>query len=41
MYIDKYKMQIQQLCEKHSVKSLFAFGSVLTDKFYSKSEIDF
>ncbi len=29
------------LCQKHSVKRLFVFGSVLTDHFSSESDIDF
>ncbi len=32
--------QIERLCELNKVKSLFAFGSVLTDKFSSDSDID-
>jgi len=32
--------EIAQLCEKHKVKSLYAFGSVLTDRFNSESDID-
>ena len=31
---------IQKLCQSHKVKSLYAFGSVLTDKFNDKSDID-
>ena len=31
---------IQSLCRKHKVKSLFAFGSVLTNKFNAQSDID-
>ena len=40
MYLDSYKNQITLLCEKHNVKHLFAFGSVLTNKFSNKSDID-
>lgn len=32
--------QIKQLCDKHRVKSLFAFGSVTTNKFNSNSDVD-
>jgi len=32
--------QIIRLCELNKVKSLFAFGSVITDKFRSDSDID-
>ena len=31
---------ITKLCELHNVKTLFAFGSVLTDKFDEDSDID-
>jgi predicted nucleotidyltransferase len=32
--------KIKSLCLAHNVKSLFAFGSVCTDKFNDKSDID-
>lgn len=32
--------QIIQLCKTNKVISLFAFGSVITDKFNSESDID-
>ncbi|KUO65441.1 MAG: nucleotidyltransferase family protein [Lutibacter sp.] len=32
--------EIIQLCKEHKVKSLYAFGSVLTDKFNDESDID-
>ena len=32
--------KIHALCEKHSVGELFVFGSILTDKFQSSSDID-
>lgn len=38
--IQKYSQQIEALCKLHNVKTLFAFGSVLSDKFNSKSDID-
>jgi len=31
---------IIKLCEMHKVKSLYAFGSVLTDRFNKESDID-
>ena len=31
---------IKTLCVNHNVKTLFAFGSVCTDKFNDKSDID-
>ena len=40
-----YKEQLEKvidLCEKHNVKRLYAFGSFLTDRFIpGKSDIDF
>ncbi|MFI5222350.1 MAG: nucleotidyltransferase family protein, partial [Bacteroidia bacterium] len=36
LYID----QIKNLCSNNKVKSLFAFGSVTTDKFKPDSDID-
>lgn len=33
--------QIKHLCNEHRVKSLFAFGSVLTKQFNADSDIDF
>lgn len=35
-----YLNDISKLCETHKVKSLYAFGSVLTEKFNSESDID-
>jgi uncharacterized protein len=32
---------IKDLCISHNVSSLFAFGSVCTDKFNDESDIDF
>ncbi len=32
--------KINALCISHNVKSLFAFGSVCTDRFNDKSDID-
>lgn len=32
--------EIIKLCKTHKVKSLYAFGSVLTDRFDKKSDID-
>ncbi len=40
MYLDKYIDEINKLCQKHKVKTLYAFGSVLTDKFGPNSDID-
>jgi len=32
--------QITKLCNEHNVKSLFAFGSVVSDKLKAESDID-
>ena len=39
--LEKYSNDINQLCLAHKVKRLYAFGSVLTDKFAANSDIDF
>jgi uncharacterized protein len=39
--IDAYKDQINTLCKKHQVKSLYSFGSVNTPRFSSESDVDF
>lgn len=33
--------KVSALCEANNVKSLFAFGSICTDKFNKDSDIDF
>jgi predicted nucleotidyltransferase len=38
--LDQYSDGIHQLCVRHKVKSLYAFGSVLSEKFNSGSDID-
>ena len=40
MYLESYKNIISNLCKQHNVKSLYAFGSVLTDRFNDKSDVD-
>ncbi len=35
-----FKPEIIKLCKTHKVKSLYAFGSILTEKYNSKSDID-
>lgn len=35
-----YNTEIYELCLKHSVGELAVFGSILTDKFNAKSDID-
>ena len=38
--LDQYSIDIDKLCASHRVKSLYAFGSVLTDKFNADSDVD-
>jgi uncharacterized protein len=38
--INQHIDQIRQACDSNKVKSLFAFGSVITDKFRNDSDID-
>ena len=38
--LDNHKTDIKRLCEDHSVRNLYAFGSVLTSEFNELSDID-
>lgn len=38
--LDNHINDILNLCKTHNVKSLYAFGSVLTDKFNKESDVD-
>jgi predicted nucleotidyltransferase len=38
--LDKYSNDIHKLCKDHKVRSLYAFGSVLTDQFTKSSDVD-
>ncbi len=38
--LQKYQAAIIKLCKAHKVKSLYAFGSVLSDNFNAESDID-
>ncbi|MGI4020675.1 MAG: nucleotidyltransferase family protein [Janthinobacterium lividum] len=38
--LQPYKPAIAKLCEIHKVKKLYAFGSVLTERFNTDSDID-
>ena len=38
--IDQYTRDIQRLCEQYKVRRLYAFGSVLTDRFKQDSDVD-
>lgn len=40
IFLNNYLSSITALCKKYKVKKLFAFGSVLTNKFTDKSDID-
>jgi len=40
MYIESYTNAVRKLCVKNKVKSLYAFGSVLTNRFNHDSDID-
>ncbi len=40
MFLDSYKNEINTLCLQNKVKSLYVFGSVLTERFSEKSDID-
>lgn len=39
--IELNRQSIIEICEKHRVKTLAVFGSVLTDRFGDDSDIDF
>lgn len=39
--VDLHKEAVLDLCKQHHVKSLSIFGSVLTNTFNEKSDIDF
>lgn len=38
--LEIYSSDIIQLCKTYNVKTLYAFGSVLTDNFNAESDID-
>ena len=38
--LEQNKSKISDLCQKHNVKQLYAFGSVTTDKFHQTSDVD-
>jgi uncharacterized protein len=40
MYLDKFKSDIVFLCKNNKVRTLYVFGSVLTNNFNEKSDID-
>jgi uncharacterized protein len=38
--LEKYRPEIEALCKIYKVKTLYAFGSVLTERFTDESDID-
>lgn len=38
--IKNHRTAITKVCKTHNVRSLYAFGSVLTEKFNTESDID-
>ena len=40
-YLDTYSTDIKRLCSLYNVKTLYAFGSVVSNQFSDKSDIDF
>jgi len=40
MFLDSFKNEIDTLCLQNKVRSLYVFGSVLTERFSEKSDID-
>ena len=41
MYLTSYTQQIRELCKRHKIERLYAFGSVLTERFSEDSDVDF
>ena len=39
-FLSQYNAQIADLCRRYSVERLFAFGSVLTDRFNDESDVN-
>ena len=40
MYLEQYSNSLKDLCKQNKVKTLYVFGSVLTEKFDEESDID-
>ena len=40
IFFGSYKKQLADLCSQYNVKTLHAFGSVLSDKFSEQSDVD-
>ena len=41
LIIEKHKEALKHICEVLKIKRLYAFGSVVSDRFTDKSDIDF
>jgi len=41
LIIEKRKEDLKRICQTLKIKRLYAFGSVVSDKFTDKSDIDF
>jgi len=41
MYLNSHIPQIRELCKRNKVERLYAFGSVLTERFSEDSDVDF
>ena len=41
MYLNSHIQQIRELCERNKVERLYAFGSVLTERFSENSNVNF
>ena len=39
--IDQHKAEILKVCDAYRVKELYVFGSVLSDRFSDRSDVDF
>ena len=39
--LEPYRARIRELCQRHGVAELYAFGSVLRDDFGPDSDVDF
>ena len=40
MYLDSYQDVLSILCRQYKVKTLYAFGSVLSERFGNESDVD-
>ena len=40
MYLHSYQNSLSELCQQYRVKTLYAFGSVLTERFGTDSDVD-